>query len=47
MKKLLLALLLLVPLAGCKAGQGRGEPCAKDSDCGPMLACRDLALPVG
>ena len=41
MKRLLL-LLLLIPLAAEAGPQGRGEPCAKDSDCGTMLACRDL-----
>ena len=40
MKRLLL--LLLIPLAAEAGPQGRGEPCAKDSDCGTMLACRDL-----
>ena len=42
MKRLLLLMLLLIPLTAEAGPQGRGEPCAKDSDCGTMLACRDL-----
>ena len=41
MKRLVLTLLLLLPLAAEAGPQGRGEPCAKDSDCGTMLTCRD------
>lgn len=43
MKRLLLLLLLLIPLTAEAGPQGRGEPCAKDSDCGSMLACRNLS----
>ena len=42
MKLLLLTILLLIPLTAEAGPQGDGEPCAKDSDCGAMLACRDL-----
>jgi len=42
MKRLLLMLLLipLVAVSGCSGG--RGEPCAKDADCGTNLSCQDL-----
>ena len=42
MKRLLLLMLLLIPLTAEAGPQGRGEPCVKDSDCGTMLACRNL-----
>ncbi len=35
--KILALLLLLIPLAGCKAGQG--DRCAKSEDCGTGLVC--------
>ena len=37
MKRLLLLMLLLIPFAGCKAGQG--DRCAKSEDCGSGLVC--------
>ncbi len=37
MKRLLLLILLLIPFAGCKAGQG--DRCAKSEDCGSGLVC--------
>ena len=37
MKSLLLMLLILIPFAGCKAGQG--DRCAKSEDCGSGLVC--------
>ncbi|MDG2008859.1 MAG: hypothetical protein P8K76_03650, partial [Candidatus Binatia bacterium] len=44
MKRLLpmMLILILIPLTAEAGSQGRGEPCAKDSDCGSMLACRNL-----